>query len=577
MRHMRKLLALALAVMLVLSLATSAFAASITIGNAANVTVANKTFNAYKILDLEMIGDGYVYTVPEGLEGFYATELGVDADAGDFDYQVTQKIAAMADNSDALFAFAAKALAAAKTAGITPATVTGAEGATSVVFENLPMGYYVIEDTGAATPISALMLDSTNPDVTITIKADKPAIEKKIDGTHDTDDTTSGMVEANNGAVGDKVPYVITSKVPDMTGYTKYYFVVTDTMSEGLTFNNDVVITIGDDTLTAGEDYTVTAASNADGETVVEIVFKNFIQYKDDPATEAVEGKEGQDITISYSATINEKAVIGVEGNPNAVDLTYSNNPNKTEDGTPDNPDKPDSDSPVGTTPDEITYTYVTDLKIIKTDPAGTRLEGAEFTLEGTKMNLVEVITETYTVSAEGEYYGLTNGTYTKEAPDGDDGDALYVKDADGNYVKYALTENSTWVETPEQVKVTATVGSNGELVFSGLSAGEYTITEIKAPNGYNLLKDPIKVIITCTTPTLDSNGELQEDQTDCTWTYTWTNANGEGNTVTIVNQAGTELPETGGIGTTIFYVLGGILVLAAVVLLVTKKRMSVN
>ena len=107
--------------------------------------------------------------------------------------------------------------------------------------------------------------------------------------------------------------------------------------SKGLSFNGDVTITLGDTTLTKDTDYTVTATENADGTTSVEIVFKNFIQYKN---------AEKRNITITYSATVNGQAVIGVAGNPNAVTLTYSNNPNISDSGTTDQPDKPTEGSP---------------------------------------------------------------------------------------------------------------------------------------------------------------------------------------------------------------------------------------
>lgn len=554
---MKKLISLVLALMMILSLTTTAFAAeetgSITIESVQNVSVEGKTFNAYKILNLQLVeGEetGYVYTVPAELKDFYATELKVDAAAGDFDHQVTEKIAAMADNSDDLFAFAAKALAAAKTAGIAPATVTGAEGAASVKLENLPLGYYVIEDVGAATPISALVLDSTNPDITAKLKADKPALEKKINGDDDTDDTTTGLVDFNNAAIGDKVPYVLTSAVPNMTGYTKYFYVVHDTMSAGLTFNNDIAITVGGKTLVKDTDYTVTVVNNEDGTTSFEIIFTNFIQYKE---------QAGAEIKITYSAILNEKAVIGVEGNPNDVYLEYSNNPNATPEGTPENPNKPGANDPTGETPKDTVITYVTDLIIVKVDPKGNRLEGAEFTLTGEKLNKVIVVKEVYTEAENGEYWLLTDGTYTTEAP----AEGMDQSKYDSTTVKYTKETKEEVVTTSEEVTVTATVGSDGVLKFEGLSAGVYTIQEITAPNGYNLLDDPIEITITWAAPA--------EGTTECTWTYSEPAVN---NTVTIVNQAGTELPETGGMGTTLFYAIGGILVLAAVVLLVTKKRM---
>ena len=643
MKHVKKFLTLALVMLLTLSFATTAFAAgetgSITIKSAENVSVAGKTFNAYKILDLELVGDGYVYTVPEELVDFYEDYFWTNDDGTpttvdesetlpDFDYEVAQKIAEMEDNSAELFNFATDALNKAKeevtdennktVTLITPATVTGADGATSVTFEDLPLGYYVIEDTGAATPISALMLDSTNPNPEITIKADKPELEKKIDGEKDTDDTTKGLVDYNNAAIGDVVPYVLTSKVPDMTGYTKYFYVVTDTLSAGLTFNNGVKIQIGEDDLvghiheeecyetvlscentehtdetheevcyktqlihkkvlicenmehtaethedtcyetqvTCVEenscDYTVAVTTNADGSTTVEIVFVNFIQYKD---------QAGAEIKITYSTTVDEDAVIGVEGNPNEVKLDYSNNPNEESNGTPENPDKPDDKDPTGKTPEDITYTYVTDLIIIKVDPNGNRLEGAEFTLTGDKLNKIIVEKEVFTEDANGTYWKLTDGTFTTDDPTTEGMDQTKYESTTVKYTKETVTEVVT---TSETVTATATVGSDGVVKFEGLSAGTYTITEIKAPDGYNLLDEPLTVTITWTAP--------KEGSTECTWTYS---DPAVGNTVTIVNQAGTELPETGGIGTTMFYIIGSILVLTSVVVLVTKKRMG--
>ena len=302
MHKLKKTFALLLALALVLSLGITAYAAeqkgSITIHEAGGVSVEGKTFLAYKVLDLNLVGEGYVYTVPEALKDFYADYFELNEALGDFDYQVTQKIAAL--TGDDLFAFASGVLAAAKEANIAPASVTGQRGDTSVKFTDLPLGYYVVEDTAETTPVSALVLTSTKPNVEVNIKAELPVVDKKIIEEQD-------RVETNNAAVGDVVSYEVTSKVPDMTGYTKYYFVLKDTMSLGLTFNQDVAITIGNQALTKDNDFTVTAKATANG-TEIEIVFKNFISYKD---------QKGDAITVTYSATINENAVIGAAGNPN--------------------------------------------------------------------------------------------------------------------------------------------------------------------------------------------------------------------------------------------------------------------
>ena len=178
MKHARKLASLLLALVMVFALAATAFATgettgSITINDATNVSVAGKTFNAYKILDVKSYTAGtdgqagtVVYTVPAEMKAFYMNRYTLTGNEGDFDAQVVENINGETD----LFAFAKAALAAAKNAGITPGTSTAAADAISVTINDLPLGYYVVEDAGTATPISALILDTTNPNVDIKIK-----------------------------------------------------------------------------------------------------------------------------------------------------------------------------------------------------------------------------------------------------------------------------------------------------------------------------------------------------------------------------------------------------------------------
>ena len=561
MHKLKKTFALLLALALVLSLGITAYAAeqkgSITIHEAGGVSVEGKTFLAYKVLDLNLVGEGYVYTVPEALKDFYADYFELNEALGDFDYQVTQKIAAL--TGDDLFAFASGVLAAAKVANIAPASVTGQRGDTSVKFTDLPLGYYVVEDTAETTPVSALVLTSTKPNVEVNIKAELPVVDKKIIEEQD-------RVETNNAAVGDVVSYEVTSKVPDMTGYTKYYFVLKDTMSLGLTFNQDVAITIGNQALTKDNDFTVTAKATANG-TEIEIVFKNFISYKD---------QKGDAITLTYSATINENAVIGAAGNPNYVKLQYSNNPNKVVSGDPDNPDKPAV--PEGETPEEEVRTYVTGLKLIKVDPEGNRLTGAEFTITGNKLNKVLVRKDVYTQDENGTYWRLTDGTYTTQDPLDEGVEQIKYESVTVKYAKESVTEVK---ETQENVKATAVVGDDGVLRFDGLSAGDYEITELRSPAGYNLLEKPFKITIDWTAP--------ENVSVPCTWTVSDTEA-GDGYAsslesgaqivdgciqIQVENKSGTQLPETGGMGTTLFYIVGGLLMTTAVVLLITKKKLS--
>lgn len=608
MKRMKKFISLLLAAVMIFAMAGVAFAepgeetqtGSITIKDASNVSVAGKTFNAYKILDVvTYTSQNVVYTVPEAMKDFYKERYELTGNEGDFDAQVVEHIGQEKD----MFAFAAAALKAAKDANITPGTATAEDGVDKVTISDLPLGYYVVEDTGTTTPVSALILDTTRTEVEVSIKANKPSVDKKIDGDKDTDENTTGKVENNNAAVGDKVPYKVTSTIPDMTGYKKYYYIVNDTLSKGLTFNDDVEVVIGNNKLSrvyyneTDESYYrdydeeqgtysdkvvdsennpivpekayIVETSPTENGTKVEIIFVDFIQYKYERAEDGVTSgyKAGTEITITYSATVNKDAVIGTTGNENTVTLTYSHNPNENVEGEPENPDKPKD--PVGETPESTTRTYVTAIELTKVDQDKNRLTGAEFEIEGKKTNIVLVTKDTYTEDEDGTYWKLKDGTYTTDDPTDDGMDQSKYESTTTKYTKTTGTEPVTTTET---VKATGTVGDDGILRFAGLSAGSYTITELKAPDGYNLLKTPISIEIEFTAP---ENGE-----TECTWNVKNAETNGynvENGIVKIAveNQSGTELPETGGTGTTMFYLLGGILAVGAAVLLVTKRRMS--
>lgn len=324
-------------------------------------------------------------------------------------------------------------------------------------------------------------------------------------------------------------------------------------------------VKIGNTNKTIGVDYTVEASKNENGTTSIKIIFKNFVQYKD---------QVGADIVIDYTAVINENAVIGSEGNDNVAKLEYSNNPNVTPDGDPENPDKPGPDDPKGETPEDRVITYVTGIELIKIDGANKdRLVGAEFEISGEKINKVKVLTGSFVEDADGTYYKLKDGSFTIEEASEETKDKY-----ESTEIKYTKTEIAEVIETTEEVSAKGTVGEDGVLRFDGLAAGEYTIKEIVAPNGYNLLEDPIRLRVTCVVPdTVDNDHDTAE------WGYMANGAgmidgrgslNADGRIeLTIENSAGTLLPSTGGIGTTIFYAAGIILMAGAVFFVVRRKR----
>ncbi len=379
-------------------------------------------------------------------------------------------------------------------------------------------GYYFIRNTeGSAKDgeaytrfITSIMKEET---ILVNTKTDAPYVEKKLKDYGESDEWYR---DANNGKIGDVVNYRITSSVPDLSNYNAYTFILHDTMSAGLSYQEgSLKVMLGGKELEADKDYTVDIHINNDKETVFDIDFKNFIQYK---------GSAGAGISVTYDAVINEDAIIGEDGNPNYVYLTYSNDPNHTGDGH------------VGKTPKSWTKTFVAKLLAFKYDGAdGTPLKGATITLSGTQ-----------------------SGCYFIED------DTLYVSTIE----KEVISDEDGYVD------------------FGTLGTGNYTITEIKAPDGYNLLKEPIEIVIES-----DSNELIVGDDTvKTTWKVT---ANGELITneiknnviektddpnvflIGIENRAGSILPSTGGIGTKLASMIGMAMMVGAAILLVTKRRMT--
>lgn len=525
---------------------TMAFAMGLT-ASAADYTITinkpagdiDRTYEAYQIFQGNL--DGSTLSDIEwgaGIDGAaFLTELKKNAsftsctDAK----TVAEKLATFTNDSDEAVAFA-------KLAGkfLTTATATSSAGTITV-----PAGYYLLKDvTTVAHDALSLNILKVVKDVEVNPKADHPTVDKKI-GT----DITSG-VAANEATIGDKVPFVIASKVPQMQGYTKYFFVLNDSMTAGLTYNKDVAIKIGTTTL-APTAYDVTYDDTAN---TMKIVIKNFIQYK---------SEAGKDIVVTYSATLNEKADLTQAGNKNTVKLTYSNNPNVDYKG--DN--EPDSTDPVGETPEHVTVTYSTKLQLTKVDGAdhNVKLEGVEFQITGTSIKTAVSKGEYFKQDAAGTYYQLKDGTFTETAPTAETG-SKYVSTS----VKYAKVTDTTEQTNMQKVTASGTTDKNGLITFEGLGAGTYYITELKTKSGYNLLTAPITVVITAT-----------PGATSCTWTATMNGAPAtfEENMVklTVENNKGSVLPITGGIGTTIFYVIGGLLVCGAVVMAITKKKLSVE
>ncbi len=539
----KNLLALISCMITVLLLGMTVFAADykITITNGTN-DEATHTFEAYQIFAGTVYGTGENKVLSNVVWG-----EGVDSDAlmtflhGSADYNTV--ITSSITTAEAL----AKILAdgsfpggATNFADVVSnyLTTASASGSSELNVNSAGPGYYLIKDKDGSlsaqnnAAYTDFMLQVLG-DVTITAKAEVPTIDKKIvEG--------SKTVEANVASIGDKINYQITSAVPAMTGYEeKYFFVVEDTLGDGLTFNDDVAVEI------EGYTGTVDVQVKKSGQKFT-VVFKNFIQYK------ALAGKA---ITITYSATLNQNAVVGgLGGNPNTARLTYSNNPNIKVTSTSD---EPSSDDPVGKTPEIKTVTYTTKVHLTKVDgETFEKLAGAKFTISGEATQVTMINGKIYQVDASGTYYMLKDGSFSTTKPTEEQGDPT---------VKYSEVTVVDMTTSTLPINASAYTNATGDIEFTGISSGSFVIHEDEAPSGYNSIGD-VTVTVTAE-PTL----------TGCTWTVTSGNAVVDNGVIEleIENNKGIHMPETGGMGTVLFYLIGAVLVLLAVTLVITKRRVS--
>ncbi len=617
---MKKLLALVLALLLVLGLATTAFAAgehTETDSHTLTITPTNPsvphTYQAYQVFsgvletgEPKTDGSGQVNTIAWGsgvngpalLTALKAATFPYNADFADANdaADVAAVLATYTNNSDKL-----KAVSDVIAQNLTTTFAQGTAPSGPVTISGLSDGYYFVKDKEGTQDIengsyTDFMLDVVG-DTTVTAKDVLPSLEKKIK-------EGSALVDASNGSMGDKVEYQLSSTVPDMSAYESYKFEVVDTMSKGLTFNDDTAITIGSTTLdrvyksstgyyyasedaattddnTAAVTQGFTVASSTDGTTGVTTITIYIVNFKQFTAGDA--------ITIGYSATINENALVST-GNPNTARLNYSNNPNSSGAGTNG---EPDPSNPSGHTPDDTVVTFTTGIELLKIDgnDPTKKLAGAVFTLTGDAKNVVITNSEIFVQDdASGTYWRLNDGTYTTEAPNGDTAhdDAYESTTAKYKKITEITTDYNAAALTSEATGATA---NTGLLEYTGLGEGLYTITETQAPGGYNLLDTPVYVFIrfvpNTTNPTTSTFEAYKYKGTGTPTAPTGTidttsgealsmNATGTSNLefdLQVENKSGSVLPSTGGIGTTIFYIVGSILVLGAGVVLVTRKR----
>ena len=524
MKHLKKIASLLLAVVMVLTMSVATFAAYN--NKDSKVDLKNHTFAAYQIfsgtfdsVNKKLTNIQWANGVPNAgadllseIKKISLSNMSKPFENCSNASEVAETLANYTDDSDVAKKFA-----------VLVKGKLGTEVARGIGTVYLPnAGYYLIEDitsmtdekgnkTDNARNLSLLEVNAATL-ITPRNKTDKPSLEKKVKDINDSDN--NGKSEWQDSAdydIGDTIPYQLTATMGDLTNYDKYYVEFHDTMTN-LTFTGIKSVKVGDIVLEKNE-------TKKDYEENWDATNKILtISITDVKAFGATKGTK---IVVEYEATLDKTANIGSDGNPNTAYLIYSNNPDNAGSGE------------TGKTTEDKNIVFTYKVTVNKTNEKKEALPGAAFEL------------------------------FKKEM----------ILDGEGN-----KTDNFRW-------KSLGVVGRNedgtstGETTFSwkGLDDGDYFIREVLTPVGYNSIEDKY-FTVTATHDSLKDDPELTDlsgnPKTGSVITLDTTIKSGEVST-TVVNKSGSTLPETGGIGTTIFYVVGVVLMLGAGVLLITKRRMS--
>ena len=559
-------LAVLMAVAMVLTMSMTAFAAEAPKGTlTVNNTVAGKTLDLYQIFTATKSGENVAYTLNSAYEGFFQSKIsGASTLTGEAlsEKAYTYVKEQVGTNGDAETAktFAKDVLGwiLDSNNNIT-ATKTVNTTATSTVVSDLAYGYYLVYPKGATgnqTYTSAASLVSiTAETATINMKSNYPTVDKKLVSTQTPGNnsiTVNGILnpswesvhqgvlgeddenapedtiaphgaadekKAGDFAIGDTVTYQLTSKVPDMTGYNSYTFKFTDTLSKGLDLKAILSVKVGDTELKAGKagdnTYLPTYTTNENGTHTLTISFNEFYNnFKD---------RTGDTITVVYTATLNKDAEIGMNPNTNKAVVEYSNNP---------------STGGTGTSEPSIVDVHTFNFTIFKyylKDETKTALANAEF--------------ELYKANAAG---------------DAADTDAKINIVDEGKGVYRQATADEAKATDFTSAKIVS--DADGKVLVKGLDAGTYYLRETKAPDGYNLLLDDVKVEIKAVYD--DTTGKLTSYSVDYTYngkTTTGTAITAADNSpeVAVENKTGAELPSTGSKGA-LMVTLAGIVLFGA-------------
>ena len=531
MRNMKKLLSILLALAMIFSLSVTAFADEVTEEPTQPTQPTYKisvpatdshTYEVYQIFTGTLYEDSVLADIMWGANG---------TGTGEVSAEVLNTLKNLSGTNDQKLDVILQYVDLTKDAF---ETVTGGKEVA------VAPGYYLLKDASIGTDDAyTTFIVVVVEDVEIARKAAKPTVDKQVwdEATDDDKEPDENWGETADHELNETFQFKLIATLtgdPDYADYDTYKLVFHDSMSKGVTYLGNVTVTVvsGGTTiqLTAGQ-YTVAYSTDADtGITTLTVTVTDM------KAIAGVDMTKDTTVTVIYDAKLNEYAVIGnIDENLNDVYLEYSNNPNwewsYDEGGNPKNPGDDGKDNDNDGEKDEDDE---------KEEPTGKTEKDTVwvFTYE-VKVNKVDGETEAKLPNAE-----------------------FKMKNSDGKWLYIENGKVKSWVEDKEDASV---LKSNEDGVFSviGLDHGTYYLVETKAPEGYNLLTEEVKVEVVA----------VHKELADAISAETVFTVN-EKAEITVENNAGIVLPETGGMGTTLIYMVGAFMVLCATVLLVTKRRM---
>ena len=528
---MKKIISVLLVLVMVLSMSTISFAVTdyiITVENTnENVTIHGMEYSAYKVF--EATYNEATETIAYTYDPATCINVAYDHDGDDSTAPLSGEdllawlgaYDGVAPNDESVREFADYVYETYVVTGAITPTATGTASGETATIDAGSAGYYLVYGQGygkdGGTVTAAVALTTTYPTAEVNPKFDAPSLKKEI---KHNENAAWGVVGDNQ--IGDTVEFRTITTVPNPYGYDVFEYVIHDTMSSGLTLQEGFTVKVNDE---ATLDNSYLSLVETEGHNCTFELKIDILKAIEDGVL-----KVGDDLYTYYNATLNDGALIYDEGKQdNKAYLEYSNNP---------------YDDTTTITEEDVVYDWTFKMAVDKIDKDNNKLTGAVFVLsENGNLEVSDL-----NVNDEG-------------VPTVTTGLIGLVKD--GDVYRVATDEDTNIVYTIEA----------GNPLIKGLDdATNYYLYETKAPDGYNLLKEPVKFTI--------SVAYNEDGSTVLANNPTITVDNGEANSsmaVPVVNNSGFELPSTGGMGTTLFYIAGGLLVAIAAITLVTKKRMNDN